>query len=163
MPIKMLSPKDMAIIYDVINAAARAYRGAIPADCYHEPYMPEAALRREMAGMTFFGWDEGGKIVGVMGFQTVKDVTLVRHAYVLPDYQGRGIGTGLLDHVKQLTKTRALLVGTWAGAFWAVRFYQQRGFKLMPDKDGLLDKYWDVPPRQVEASVVLGIAPDNQA
>jgi GNAT superfamily N-acetyltransferase len=155
--IKGLSSKDASIIYEVINKAARAYRGIIPGDCYHEPYMPEQELRREMAGMTFFGWGQGGKTIGVIGYQPVKDVTLIRHAYVLPDYQRKGIGTKLLDHVKQMTKTRSLLVGTWADATWAIDFYQKKGFRLLPDKDELLRTYWDVPQRQIEASVVLGI------
>jgi len=119
--------------------------------------MPREELRREMAKMTFFGWEEGRRIVGVIGFQPVKDVTLVRHAYVLPDYQRKGIGTKLLNHVRQKTKTKHLLVGTWADVTWAIRFYQKHGFELMPDKDELLRKYWDVPERQIETSVVLGI------
>jgi GNAT superfamily N-acetyltransferase len=155
--IKKLSSNDSSIIYDVINKAARAYQGFIPEDCYHEPYMSEQELRREVASMTFFGWDEGNKTVGVIGFQPVKDVTLVRHAYVLPDCQRRGIGTKLLNHVKQMTKTKDLLVGTWAGAVWAIQFYQKHGFRLMPEKDELLRKYWNVPQRQIETSVVLGI------
>jgi GNAT superfamily N-acetyltransferase len=152
-----LSVKDAGIIYEVINKAARAYQGVIPEDCYHEPYMPEQELRREMAGMTFFGRREEGKVVGVIGLQHVKDVTLVRHMYVLPEYQRKGIGTELLNHVKQMTKTRCLLVGTWADNFWAIKFYQKYGFNLMPEKDGLLKKYWDIPGRQIETSVVLGI------
>jgi GNAT superfamily N-acetyltransferase len=155
--IKKLSPEDTSIIYEVINKAARAYQGIIPEDRYHEPYMPEQELRREMAKMTFFGWGQGGKTVGVIGFQRVKDVTLIRHAYVLPGYQRKGIGTKLLKHLKQMTETRHLLVGTWADAIWAIQFYQKHGFKLMPEKDELLRKYWDVPPRQIETSVVLGI------
>ena len=107
--------------------------------------------------MSFFGWEEGYKLVGVMGFQPIKDVTLIRHAYVLPDYQGKGIGTRLVNHLKQMTRTRQLLVGTWADATWAIDFYQKQGFKLMPHKDELLMKYWDIPKRQVETSVVLGI------
>ena len=155
--IKKLSSKDVSIIYEVINKTARAYQGIIPEDCYHEPYMPEQELRREMASMTFFGWGQGGKIVGVIGFQPVKDVTLVRHAYVLPDYQRKGIGTKLLNHVKQMTETKRLLVGTWKDAVWAIQFYQRHGFMLMPQKDELLRKYWNVPERQIETSVVLGI------
>jgi GNAT superfamily N-acetyltransferase len=155
--IRKLSSKDIDIIYEVINKAACAYRGIIPSDCYHEPYMSEQELRREMAGMTFYGWDQGGKTVGVIGYQPVKDITLVRHAYVLPDYQRKGIGTKLLDHVKQATKTKHLLVGTWADAIWAIQFYRKHGFGLMPEKDKLLRKYWDIPQRQIETSVVLGI------
>jgi GNAT superfamily N-acetyltransferase len=155
--IRELSSKDAHTIYEVINKAARAYQEVIPDDCYHDPYMPKEELRHEMAGMTFFGWDEGRRIVGVIGFQLVKEVTLVRHAYVLPNYQRRGIGTKLLDHVERMTKTGCLLVGTWADATWAIAFYQKNGFRLMPNKDELLAKYWEVPRRQVETSVVLGI------
>ena len=145
------------MIFDIINKAAGVYKGAIPADCYHEPYMTKEELFHEMGSMTFFGWEEEGKLVGVMGFQPVKDVTLIRHAYVLPDYQRKGIGTILLNHMKQITKTKYLLVGTWADASWAIEFYQRHGFNLMPNKDGLLRQYWNVPQRQVETSVVLGI------
>ncbi|HJX12006.1 MAG TPA: GNAT family N-acetyltransferase [Dehalococcoidales bacterium] len=155
--IQKLSAKDTSIIFEVINKAARAYRGVIPEDCYHEPYMPEQELHREMTGMTFFGWHEGGRVVGVIGFQRVKDVTLVRHTYVLTEYQRKGIGTKLLSHVKQMTKTKHLLVGTWADAVWAIQFYQKHGFKRMPEKDELLRKYWNIPQRQIETSVVLGI------
>lgn len=152
-----LSPRDTDAIFDIINLAAMAYRGFIPDDRYHEPYMTKEELQKEMNGMTFFGWEEKRRLVGVMGFQPVKDVTLIRHAYVLPDRQGRGIGTRLLDHLKQLTNTKQLLVGTWADATWAVEFYQKQGFVLMPDKDKLLKRYWDIPQRQIETSIVLGI------
>lgn len=155
--IKKLSAKEAQVIYEIINQAASAYRGAIPDDCYHEPYMPKEELRQEMKSMTFLGWAEKGKIVGVMGFQPIKDVTLIRHAYVLPDYQGKGIGTRLLNHLKQITRTRHLLVGTWVDATWAIEFYQKHGFKLLPNKDELLIKYWNISQRQIETSVVLGI------
>jgi len=118
--------------------------------------MPEQELLHEMKSMTFFGWEEGGQLVGVMGFQPVRDVTLIRHAYVLPEYQQKGIGTELLNHLRQMTKTSQLLVGTWADAVWAVTFYQRQGFELRPDKDELLHEYWNIPERQVETSVVLG-------
>ena len=155
--IRRLSFKDANVIWEIINEAARAYKGVIPSDRYHEPYMPKEELHREMKSMTFFGWQEEGRLIGVMGFQPVKDVTLIRHAYVLPDYQRKGIGTILLNHMKQITKTKYLLVGTWADVSWAIEFYRKHGFKLMPNKDELLGKYWNVPQRQVETSVVLGI------
>ncbi len=155
--IEVLSVKDTSIIYDVINKAASVYRGIIAEDCYHEPYMSEQELLRELQNVIFFGWREKNRIVGVIGFQKVMDVTLVRHAYVLPEYQKKGIGTSLLNHVKQMTKTKRLLVGTWADAVWAIQFYQKHGFKLMPEKDKLLRQYWDIPQRQIETSVVLGI------
>ena len=107
--------------------------------------------------MTVFGWEEEGELVGVMSLQPVKDVTLIRHAYILTPYQKRGIGTRLLEHVVGLSGTRRLLVGTWAGARWAISFYESHGFRTMPDKDELLRTYWHVPERQIETSVVLGI------
>ena len=152
-----LSRRDTDAIFGIINLAARAYRGFIPDDRYHEPYMTKEELQKEMNGMTFFGWEEKRRLIGVMGFQPIKDVTLIRHAYVLPDRQGRGIGTRLLDHLKQMTNTKQLLVGTWADATWAIEFYQKQGFVLMPDKDELLKQYWDIPQRQIETSIVLGI------
>jgi GNAT superfamily N-acetyltransferase len=155
--IRELSFLDIDCIYDIVNSAAGAYRGVIPSDCYHEPYMPKEELQREMNSMTFFGWEEERRLVGVMGFQPVKDVTLIRHAYVLPARQGKGIGTRLLNHLRQMTGTGRLLVGTWTDATWAIEFYQKQGFKLMPDKDELLMRYWDIPRRQIETSVVLGI------
>lgn len=155
--IRQLSVEDTNAIYEIINQAAYAYKGSIPEDCYHEPYMPMKMLRHEMGSMTFFGWEENGRLIGVTGFQLVRDVTLIRHAYVLPDYQRKGIGTKLLNHLKRMTKTKCLLVGTWADASRAIDFYEKQGFKLMPNKDELLRKYWDIPQRQVKASVVLAI------
>ncbi len=155
--IRKLSLKDADVIYEIINLAARAYKGVIPDDCYHEPYMPREELEREMKSMTFFGWEQGGKLIGVMGFQPVEDVTLIRHAYVLPDYQRKGIGAKLLSHLRQITKTKYLLVGTWADAAWASDFYLKQGFKFMSDKGTLLMRYWDIPQRQVEASILLSI------
>ncbi|MFC1905711.1 GNAT family N-acetyltransferase [Chloroflexota bacterium] len=155
--IKELSFEHAATIYEIINKAAIAYKGVIPNDRYHEPYMTEEELKHEMKHMAFFGWNESDKIVGVMGFQPVKDITLIRHAYVMSQYQRKGIGVRLLDHLKRITKTRNLLVGTWADASWAIDFYQKQGFKLMTNKDELLMKYWDIPNRQIETSVVLSI------
>ena len=155
--IRKLSHKDTDVIYQVINQAARAYRGVIPDDRYHEPYMLSQELRREMESMILFGWEEEGQLVGVMSFQPIKDVTLIRHAYVLPNYQRKGIGARLLTHLKQMTKTKCLLVGTWADASWAIDFYEKQGFRLMSNKDELLTRYWNIPQRQVETSVVLGM------
>jgi len=155
--IRELSAEDEPAIYDVINQAAKAYQGVIPDDRYHEPYMPREELRHEMKNMAFFGWEEEGTLVGVMGFQPVAEVTLIRHAYVLPDYQKKGIGARLLNHLMQMTESKQLLVGTWADATWAIDFYRKHGFTFMPDKDELLRRYWDIPQRQVETSVVLGI------
>jgi len=164
--IRACSPQDLDRIYLIINDAATAYKGRIPEDCYHEPYMPWEELVAEAARMTFFGWEEGGQLLGVMGHERARakggqaplggDVTLIRHAYVLTAHQRRGIGSALLEHLKGLTETPWLLVGTWADA-WAVNFYLKHGFQFMPDKDRLLLAYWDVPARQREASVVLGL------
>jgi GNAT superfamily N-acetyltransferase len=156
--IRICKPTDRESIHRVINDAAAVYKGFIPCDCWHEPYMPLAELKREMGQMTFFGWEEQGKLLGVMGIQPVKDVVLIRHTYVLRDQQGRGIGSSLLSYAKGLTK-KQLLVGTWSDATWAIRFYEKNGFRLMPNKDELLRRYWRIPPRQIETSVVLGLEP----
>ncbi len=150
-------PGDAKRIHVIINEAARAYDGVIPADCYHQPYMAMDELEREMKRMTFFGWEVNGELVGITGFEPIKDVTLIRHAYVLPRWQRQGIGTKLLDYLKSLVITSRLLVGTWADAHWAIDFYQKHGFELLPDKDELLKTYWDIPHRQIETSVVLGV------
>jgi GNAT superfamily N-acetyltransferase len=150
------------MILTAINEAAKAYRGVIPDDRYQEPYMSFEDLRREIAEMTFFGYEEEGNLVGVVGYQPVKDVTLVRHLYVLPSHQGRGIGTKLLEHVVEKSSTRQILVGTWQTAEWAIRFYERRGFKLSPNKEALLKAYWRIPQRQIETSVVLTLIKNVQ-
>lgn len=141
----------------MINEAAKAYKDLIPKDRYSEPYMPMPELRNEMRKMTFFGYEEEGKLLGVSGYQQVKDVTLVRHVYVLSEQQRRGVGSQLLNQTMQVAKTRRVLVGTWQAATWAIRFYEKHGFKLQPDKDRLLREYWRIPKRQIQLSVVLGI------
>ncbi len=141
----------------IINEAARAYEGAIPADCYHQPYMSMEELEREMKRISFSGWETNGELVGIMGIEPVKDVVLIRHAYVLPDWQKQGIGSALLNDLVVQAVTPRLLVGTWADARWAIAFYQEHGFSLLSDKDELLNTYWDIPPRQIECSVVMGI------
>jgi GNAT superfamily N-acetyltransferase len=141
----------------VINDAALAYRGVIPPDRWHEPYMPLEALVAEMrAGVEFSCVRRGGRVVGVMGLQHVADVALIRHAYTLTAAQGRGIGTTLVEHLRKKTE-RGLLVGTWKAATWAVRFYERRGFRLVGEEEKvrLLRRYWTVPERQIEESVVL--------
>ncbi len=155
--IRECQPPDIDRIYFIINEAAQAYDGAIPADCYHQPYMPMEELKREIRRISFFGWEVQGELVGVMGYELSKDVTLIRHAYILPQWQGQGIGSRLLDHLKGLVSTPRLLVGTWADARWATDFYEKHGFSLMPDKDDLLKTYWDVSQRQIDTSVVLGL------
>ena len=148
---------DMQRMYLIINEAARGYDGVIPADCYHQPYMPLDELEREIQRVTFFGWKVDGEFVGIMGIEPVKDVTLIRHAYVLPRWQKQRIGSKLLNHLMGLTTTRRLLVGTWAAAGWAITFYHKHGFSLLADKDELLKKYWGIPQRQIETSIVMGI------
>jgi len=147
--IRQCQPDGAQQIHFIINEAARAYEGVIPPDCYHQPYMPMEELEQEMKRMTFFGWEVNGELVGVMGFEPVKDVTLIRHAYVLPRWQKQGIGSKLLGHLRGLVATSRLLVGTWVDAHWAIDFYKKHGFSLMPNKDELLKTYWDIPQRQI--------------
>jgi GNAT superfamily N-acetyltransferase len=152
---------DRTAILAIINAAAEAYRGVIPADRWHEPYMPREELNSEIAaGVVFWGYEEDGSLAGVMGIQSVRDVDLIRHAYVLPSSQRRGIGGALLGHLRQLS-TRRILIGTWEAADWAIRFYIRHGFELVGParKTMLLKAYWDVPDRQMEVSVVLANPP----
>jgi GNAT superfamily N-acetyltransferase len=155
--IRECQANDAQRMYFIINEAAKAYNGVIPVDRYHQPYMPMGELEEEMKRMTFFGWEVNGELVGVMGIEPIKDVTLIRHAYVLPQWQRQGIASKLLNRLKSLVTTPRLLVGTWADVHWAIAFYQKHGFNLLPDKDELLKSYWDIPQRQIETSVVLGI------
>jgi GNAT superfamily N-acetyltransferase len=156
--IRSLLPSDFDAILEIINDAAQAYRGVIPDDRWKEPYMSAEELKKEIeAGVRFCGWVEGGRLLGVTGIQAVENTTLIRHAYVLPGCQRKGIGTRLLKYLIGLTETPELLVGTWADATWAIRFYEKHGFKLVSskEKDKLLRIYWSIPERQVETSVVL--------
>ena len=157
MLIRVCDQEDGASILRVINESASAYRGVIPEDRYREPYMGSKELREEMSQMTFFGYKAEGRLLGVAGYQPVKDVTLVRHLYVLPEYRRSGIGGELLRHVVGVASTRRILVGTWVAAEWAIRFYEKHGFKLQSNKDEPLRRYWKIPERQVELSLVLGI------
>ena len=144
-------------ILEIINDAARAYRGVIPADRWHEPYMPEDELRAEMAaGVAFWGLTRDSRLAGVMGLQYVQDVALIRHAYTRTAIRGSGVGGALLEHLKREAGA-PLLVGTWKAATWAVRFYERSGFVLTSEneKESLLKRYWNIPERQVEESVVL--------
>ena len=148
-------------ILAIVNAAAEAYRGVIPPDRWHEPYMPAGELERELAaGVRFWGHEADGALTGVMGIQPVRDVDLIRHAYVAPGSQRRGVGAALLEHLARST-TRRMLVGTWAAAEWAIRFYRRHGFELVPPdrKAALLRAYWTIPERQIETSVVLARPP----
>ncbi len=156
-PIRLCRPDEQERIFEIINSAAEAYRGAIPADRWHEPYMPMEELEQEIAaGVTFWGFYEDEKLVGVMGFEAVKDVDLIRHAYVMPGNQGKGIGTQLLAHLESTT-ARPVLIGTWKDAVWAIRFYQHHGYELVPEdqRELLLRKYWRISDAQVQVSVVL--------
>ena len=154
--IRQCRVNDAQRMYLIINEAAKVYEGVIPADRYHEPYMPMNELEREMKRISFFGWEVNGELTGVMGIEPIKDVTLIRHAYVLPTWQRQGIGSKLLNHLKSLVTTSRLLVETWADAQWSIAFYQKHGFSLLPNKDELLKTYWEIPERQIETSVVLG-------
>ena len=150
--------KDLSNILKVINDAALKYKGIIPDDCWHEPYMLEQELLNEFdTGVRMFGYDNNNILVGVMGIQEVDDVTLIRHAYTLPDHQAMGIGKSLLQYFFEINQSPSLLVGTWKDATWAVRFYVKNGFVLHTRKqtDELLKKYWQVPLQQMENSVVL--------
>ncbi len=148
---------DFEAIWTIINDGARAYQGHVPADSLRDPYMSREELKHEIAaGVKFWGYEEDGALQGVMGIQDVKDVTLIRHAYVRTSERGKGIGGKLISHLKTLI-TRPALIGTWAAATWAIRFYERHGFRLVTweEKERLLRKYWNIPERQTETSVVL--------
>ena len=156
--IRSLLPSDFDAILKVINDAAQAYKGVIPSDRWKEPYMSAKELKEEIeAGIRFFGWVEGDHLLGVAGIQPVKHTTLIRHTYVATKCQRKGIGSRLLEHLLSLAKTPEILVGTWADATRAIRFYEKHGFNLVSpeEKDRLLRTYWNIPDRQIETSVVL--------
>ena len=155
--IRQCDERDFEDIYTIINDAARVYKGVIPEDRWHEPYMSRDQLRHEIeSGVLFWGYEESGELIGVMGIQDVRDVTLMRHAYVRTKMRNRGIGGKLLSFLYGQTN-RPVLIGTWAAADWAIRFYEKHGFKLvtMEEKNRLLRTYWSIPERQTETSVVL--------
>ncbi|MEJ2100565.1 MAG: GNAT family N-acetyltransferase [Desulfobacterales bacterium] len=155
--IRRCHARDFEIVHSIINEAARVYKGVIPADRWKIPYMSDDELRREInEGVVFWGYEEDGRLIGVMGIQHVQDVTLIRHAYIRPERQNQRIGTKLLTELCRQTD-RPILIGTWADALWAIRFYEKNGFKRVSqqEKKRLLEKYWSVPARQVETSVVL--------
>lgn len=156
--IRSYQADDFATVHRIINEAAEAYRGVIPEDRWHEPYMTEAELAQQMDdGVGFVVWEEDGTLSGTMGIQRAQDVYLIRHAYVAPAFQRRGIGDALLDFLLEQTPGR-ILVGTWAAAVWAIRFYEKHGFDLVQDakqKNKLLDTYWAISARQRDTSVVL--------
>ena len=157
MRIRESEQADLAEIFAVVNEAAQAYRGVVPIDRWHEPYMPMSELEREIAqGIIFWVAEEEGHLLGVMGIQDKGDVALVRHAYVRPTTQRKGVGTKLLRHVESLA-CKPVLIGTWADASWAIEFYRRNGYTVLSDshKERLLRTYWSIPERQIETSVVL--------
>ena len=155
--IRQCPPIEFNLIWEIINDGAGAYKGVIPSDRWKEPYMPKEELQRQInEGVQFWGFEMEGKLVGVMGIQTKEDVTLIRHAYVRTASRNQGIGGKLLEFLRAKTEL-PILIGTWANAVWAVAFYEKHGFCLVePElKKQLLLKYWSVPERQIETSVVL--------
>jgi GNAT superfamily N-acetyltransferase len=155
--IRRCAENEFEAVWTIINDGAQVYRGIIPADRWTEPYMSREKLQHEMDdGVEFWGFEDGGTLDGVMGIQHVKDVTLIRHAYVRTATQGKGVGRELLGHLREMTD-RPVLIGAWADAVWAIRFYERNGFAVVgvEEKTSLLKTYWNVPERQVETSVVL--------
>lgn len=155
--IRRTTGADFDIIWEIVNDGAQAYKGIIPADRWHEPYMTKEELRSEIdAGVEFWSYEERGSLLGVMGTQQVRDVTLIRHAYTRTETQRRGIGSRLLAHLRDRAAS-PMLIGTWADALWAIRFYEKHGFRQVTweDTERLLRIYWSIPERQVETSVVL--------
>lgn len=155
--IRKCDDRDFDAVFEIINDAAGAYRGVIPPDRWKAPYMSKGELRREMdEGVVFWGYEEDGTLQGVMGIQDVQDVTLIRHAYVRTARRNQGIGGRLLSFLRKKT-AQPILIGTWADADWAISFYEKHGFKVVSreEKERLLRKYWRIPERQVETSVVL--------
>src|SRR6266436_6498594 len=160
MTIRRCGAHDVPAMFAIINDAARAYQGVIPADRWHEPYMPLDELEAELGrGVAFWGYESGGELVGVMGIQDRGEVTLIRHAYVQTAQRRMGIGEKLLRHLERMT-AKPILIGTWSAAAWAIRFYEKNGFRLLsrPEIERLLRKYWRISERQVETSVVLANA-----
>ena len=150
--------KNVSNILYVINNAALKYKGVIPDDCWHEPYMSEQELLNEFdSGVRMFGYEKDSVLVGVMGIQELKDVTLIRHAYTVSTYQGSGIGKSLLQYLFKINKNSILYVGTWQDATWAIQFYEKSGFVMQKRKQTveLLKRYWEVSLKQIENSVVL--------
>jgi N-acetylglutamate synthase-like GNAT family acetyltransferase len=163
--IRECKKSDFKTISEIINDAAQAYKGVIPKDRWHEPYMPFEELKKEIEdGVIFWGLEQDGQLIGVMGIQDKGEVTLIRHAYVWTRVQKLGIGTRLLRHLESMTE-KPILIGTWAAASWAISFYEKNGYILVSEeeKNLLLRKYWSIPERQVETSVVLANPTWNKA
>jgi GNAT superfamily N-acetyltransferase len=155
--IRKLTDSDFEVILEIINDGAQAYKGVIPVDCWHEPYMSREELKHEIEDrVCFWGFEDGGTLIGVMGIQDRGDVALIRHAYVRSNRRNQAIGTRLLRFLESITE-KPILIGTWADATWAISFYKKNGYRLLPEeeKDRLLMKYWTIPERQVITSVVL--------
>jgi N-acetylglutamate synthase-like GNAT family acetyltransferase len=155
--IRQCKDSDFDVIYSIINDAAQAYKGVIPMDRWKVPYMSKEELRRQNdERVVFWGYEGDGRLIGVMGIQHAQDVTLIRHAYVRPEKQKQNIGKKLLSELRRQT-ARPILIGNWADAVWAIRFYEKNAFKQVSEieKERLLKKYWSIPARQVETSVVL--------
>lgn len=160
MIIRKCTDDDFGRICEIINDAARAYKSVIPDDRWHEPYMPLQELERQIReGVTFWGYESVGALIGVMGLQDKGDVDLIRHAYVMTGLRNQGVGTKLLRHLEELA-SKPILIGTWADASWAIRFYEKNGYRLLSraDTERLLRQYWTIPDRQVSTSVVLANA-----
>jgi GNAT superfamily N-acetyltransferase len=158
--IRRCDDRDFEVTWAIINDGAQAYRGTIPEDRWTEPYMSRQKLQHEIDdGVVFWGYEDGGDLLGVMGIQQVRDVTLIRHAYVRTSSQKQGVGARLLSHLRLLANG-PVLIGTWVDAVWAVRFYERHGFQMVSarEKDRPLKLYWKIPERQVETSVVLADA-----
>jgi len=155
--IRRCEERDFELMWAIINDGAQAYKGIIPADRWTEPYMSREKLQDEIdEGVVFWGYEEAGTLVGMMGIQRVRGVTLIRHAYVRTSSQKQGIGAQLLSHLREMAN-EPVLIGTWADAVWAIRFYERHGFQVVgsEEKDRLLRKYWSIPERQIETSIVL--------
>ena len=158
MMIKECTESEYSEILYIINDAAERYRNVIPDDCWKEPYMPERELLNAFEEkVQMFGYMQDDKLISVMGFQKIMDVVLIRHAYTLTEYQGKGIGSSLLEYLLDKNKDSRLLVGTWSDAKWAIRFYKKFGFVLHEKEEAnfLLEKYWNIPQKQIEYSIVL--------
>ena len=157
MKIRACTAADLPQMFAIINDAAQAYKGIIPADRWHEPYMPMAELKAQIADdIVFSGCESNGELVGVMGVQDKGEVALIRHAYVRSSARRKGIGEKLLKHLEATTR-KPVLIGTWASAAWAIRFYEKNGYRVQSraETERLLRRYWTIPERQIEASVVL--------
>ena len=155
--IRECTESDFTTMIETINDAAQAYKGVIPEDCWNEPYMSSEELRVEIGdGVDFWGLEQDGQLLGIMGIQDKDDLTLIRHAYVRTQAQKLGIGTTLLQHLENITE-KPILIGTWAAASWAISFYEKNGYTVVSEeeKNRLLAKYWSIQKRQIETSVVL--------